>query len=415
MSGCLGKSRILAAALGLATAVALSPQKAIAEPVFAELLHYWRSAGERAALDVVAREFEARGGEWSETVENSSTLVREQARNRVVAGFPPTAIHGTSGHEIQDWAELGIANDLSGIAAEGGWSEVMPPQLIDQISVDGKVVVLPMNIHGLNWGWYNAAIYRELNLDLPHSWEEFFAQAPIIQEAGYVPLAIGRQTWQVRTLFASVLAGVGGNDFYRELFDEQSTEALASETMRRVAETMAELRKWAKSDEPVDHWADATAQVINGKAAVQFIGDWAKGEFFRAGKVLNEDFFCRLAPGTDNSYVVGVDVFALGRTDDPVELEAQSMLANVMLDPQVQLEFAQLKGAIPVRNDVDVSVLDECAQVGLATMSVPENYLDTPHYAIPKFGNHGLINEVGEFFLNDDITVDEFMVMIASS
>ena len=44
-------------------------------------------------------------------------------------------------------------------------------------------------------------------------------------------------------------------------------------------------------------WNLATAMVMNGEAAFQIMGDWAKGEFFAAGKVPGEDFLCASTPG----------------------------------------------------------------------------------------------------------------------
>ena len=43
--------------------------------------------------------------------------------------------------------------------------------------------------------------------------------------------------------------------------------------------------------------------VINGKAAMQFMGDWVKGEFIAAGK----DYVCVTAPGTQGMFSFNID------------------------------------------------------------------------------------------------------------
>ena len=66
----------------------------------------------------------------------------------------------------------------------------------------------------------------------------------------------------------------------------------------------------------------ATAMVINGKAGMQFMGDWAKGEFLAAGKKPEADFVCTAAPGTWNAYVYNIDSFAMFKLKDPQDARA---------------------------------------------------------------------------------------------
>ncbi|MET5020411.1 sugar ABC transporter substrate-binding protein, partial [Burkholderia pseudomallei] len=53
----------------------------------------------------------------------------------------------------------------------------------------------------------------------------------------------------------------------------------------------------------------ATAMVIIGRAGMQFLGDWAKGEFVAAGKKPGKDYICAAVPGTANAYSFNVDSF----------------------------------------------------------------------------------------------------------
>jgi glucose/mannose transport system substrate-binding protein len=41
--------------------------------------------------------------------------------------------------------------------------------------------------------------------------------------------------------------------------------------------------------------------VINGSGGMQFMGDWAKGEFANANKKADVDYICAAAPGTSNA------------------------------------------------------------------------------------------------------------------
>jgi glucose/mannose transport system substrate-binding protein len=51
--------------------------------------------------------------------------------------------------------------------------------------------------------------------------------------------------------------------------------------------------------------------VIQGKAAMQFMGDWAKGEFTVAGKKPGSDYIFAAAPGTDKAFTFNIDSFGM--------------------------------------------------------------------------------------------------------
>jgi len=68
--------------------------------------------------------------------------------------------------------------------------------------------------------------------------------------------------------------------------------ALGSKTMEKAFEQMQKLHGLVDANSPGRDWNLATAMVINGKAGMQIMCDWAKGEFLKAGKKPNVDFYC---------------------------------------------------------------------------------------------------------------------------
>jgi glucose/mannose transport system substrate-binding protein len=81
---------------------------------------------------------------------------------------------------------------------------------------------------------------------------------------------------------------------------------------------------------------------------------------------------------------MGGDVFVFPKVDDPAQTAAQDELAQVMFAPATQIAFNMKKGSVPVRLDVDVSSMDQCAQTGMAALQDSElqipsdNFLSTP-------------------------------------
>jgi glucose/mannose transport system substrate-binding protein len=82
-----------------------------------------------------------------------------------------------------------------------------------------------------------------------------------------------------------------------------------------------------------------------------------------------KEYGCLLAPGTQDAYVMTVDVFAFPKVNKPDQVAAQRKLAELMIDPPVQVEFNKYKGSLPARLDADVGSLDACAQIGQKVMA----------------------------------------------
>ena len=218
-------------------------------------------------------------------------------RARVTGGRPPTAVQ-MLGFEILDWAKQGSGADLNATAADESWDDVVPTAVQAFSKYDDKWIATPFNVHSTNWVWANKAIFDELGLDEPADWDGLIVALDKIKEAGYIAVAHGGQAWQDATIFDAVVMTTGGPDFYKASMIDLDAEALGSETMQTVFDRMAQIRGYVDDNFSGRDWSLATAMVIDGEAGVQFMGDWAKGEFLNAGKKPGEDFLCFRMPGT---------------------------------------------------------------------------------------------------------------------
>jgi glucose/mannose transport system substrate-binding protein len=99
------------------------------------------------------------------------------------------------------------------------------------------------------------------------------------------------------------------------------------------------------------------------------VGDWAKGDFAAAHKVVGKNFGCQMAPGNRDAYIMTVDVFVFPVNNKPDQKAAQDKLAALMMDPAVQTEFNKFKGSLPARRDAEIAELDACAQLGQKVMA----------------------------------------------
>lgn len=334
-----------------------------------EVLHWWTSGGEAAALNVLKDDLEAQGIGWTDMPvaggggEQAMTVLRA----RVTAGNAPTAVQGL-GFDIIDWANQGSLANLNDVAAAEGWDDVIPAALQQFAKVDGAWVSAPVNVHSTNWVWANKAVLDANGIAQPETWEDFVAALDTLSAAGVTPIAHGGQAWQDTTVFDGVAMSVLGIDGYRAAFVDLDEGVLGSADMVEVFDRMAVIRANVDDNFSGRDWNLATAMVINGEAGFQMMGDWAKGEFINAGKVPGEDFLCFRFPGTQDQVTFNADQFMMFDQGGDVSAE-QAALATAILSPSFQSAFNVVKGSVPARTDVSDEAFDACGKQGMADLA----------------------------------------------
>ncbi|MBB5515368.1 glucose/mannose transport system substrate-binding protein [Rubricella aquisinus] len=403
-----------------ALALCASTAQAVADNSV-EVMHFWTSGGEAAALGVIRDKVVEAGVDWQDApvAGGGGDQAKTALQARIAAGDPPAAML-MLGQNIIDWANEGLLGDVNAVAEAEGWDTVLPQAVQDFNKINGAYVAAPTNVHRTDMIWASRAAFDKIGADFPTTWEDFNALAPRFEAAGIVPIAHGGQAWQEAYMFEALVLGVGGADFYRAALVDLDLDALRSETMQAVFAQMADIRGMVDEDFSGRDWNLATAMVINGDAAMQIMGDWAKGEFTNAGQIAGEDFACIPVPKTgDGGFVYLVNSLSFFAQPDAEGARAQATLASAIMDPEVQVAFNQAKGAIPARTDADFSALDACAQATAADFVAS----DTAGTAVPTFaGTHaagasvvGAATDVITEFFNTDMTPEEAAEQLAEA
>ncbi|GGO85728.1 sugar ABC transporter substrate-binding protein [Marinobacterium nitratireducens] len=345
--------------------LALSVACASATAGEVEVLHWWTSGGEAAAINVLKQEMEAAGHTWKDFAvaggggESAMTVLK----SRAISGNPPSAAQ-IKGPDIQEWGELGFLAPLDEVAGAGQWDSLLPEVVSNVMKYDGHYVAVPINVHRVNWLWANPAAFEKAGVEIPTTWEQMIEVGSKLREAGFVPLAHGGQAWQDATLYEAV-ALAEGPEFYRKAFVDHDEATLKGETMVKVLKTFKQMRELIDDDASGRDWNVATSMVINGEAAMQVMGDWAKGEFTAAGKVAGSDYVCAPAPGTADMFTFNIDSLAMFQQSDDSRVEAQQDLARLAMEPKFQEAFNLNKGSIPARQGMDRTPFDSCAHASM--------------------------------------------------
>ena len=396
--------------LGVALAMGLSAASQAAD---VEVLHYWTSGGEAKSVAELKKMLETKGHVWKDFAvaggggESAMTVLK----SRVVSGNAPAAAQ-IKGPSIQEWGEEGVLANIDSVAKAEGWDKLLPSVVSDAMKHEGKYVAVPVNVHRVNWMWANPAVFKKAGATVPTTWDEFFVAADKIKAAGMTAVAHGGQPWQDATTFESVVLGTAGSGFYNKAFVDLAPDALNSEQMVESLEVFRKIKQYTDEGAPGRDWNLATSMIIKGEAGMQFMGDWAKGEFTAAGKKPGVDYICAAAPGTSKSFTFNIDSFAMFDLDNKELEKGQNDLASTVLSPEFQEVFNLNKGSIPARLNLSMEKFDDCAKLS------SKDFVETSKFGtlVPSMA-HGMstysaqqgaiYDTVTEFYNNDKITAKE--------
>jgi glucose/mannose transport system substrate-binding protein len=404
----------------LAVAVGLTLSSFVLQAAEVEVLHWWTSGGEAKSVAELKKIMEAKGDTWKDFAvaggggENAMTVLK----SRVVAGNAPTAAQ-IKGPSIQEWGNEGVLANLSDTAAAGKWDALLPPVVSNAMKYKGSYVAVPVNVHRVNWMWVNPAVFKAAGASVPKTWADFPAAAEKLQKAGYIAVAHGGQPWQDFTVFESVVLGVGGADFYQKALVKLDQGALTSPTMEKAFDTLRTVRKYVDKDFAGRDWNLATQMIIQGKAGMQFMGDWAKGEFAAAGKKAGSDFLCVDAPGTADTFTFNIDSFVMFSQKSADAKKGQDDLANSIMSPEFQEVFNLNKGSIPARLDVKMDKFDDCAKKSntdfVATSKKGSLVPSIAHGMAVPAASAGAIQDVVTQFFNSDMSSKSAVEKLAAA
>ncbi|MBC7939427.1 MAG: carbohydrate ABC transporter substrate-binding protein [Chitinophagaceae bacterium] len=375
----------------------------------AEVVHWWTSKGESAAVQELAKAYTRAGGTWIDAAIAGGENARNTTINRMSGGKPPTVAQFSATSQFQEIVEEGLLNDIDAVAQAQDWDRILPEPLKKFVKFEGKYFAAPLNIHNPSWFWYSKAVLAKAGVvGEPRNMTEFFAALDKIKASGAIPLALGGQNWQESILFYTVLHTSGGADLYRRFFANTDGSVALSPEFKQVLSDFKRLKAYVDAGSPNRDWNLAAALVITNKAGFQIIGDYVKAEFAGAGKVAGTDYGCFPGFGPKAPYIIDGDVFVFpkSKTRDPAFVQAQRLFATVVTSRETQVAFNLKKGSLPIRTDVDLGPVDICTQLGMQALKDPSRHLPSPEQIVSPDKNAAIGDAITKFW-NTNQTVEQ--------
>lgn len=377
-----------------------------------EVIHWWTSKGESAAVSEFAKALDSNGKDkWVDSAIALGETARATVMQRVLGGDPPEAAQFNPGRQYEELIAQGKLLELTDVATEGKWEEVIRPKSISKAClVDGKWWCVPVNIHSNYWAWYSKPAFGKAGLPEPKNMADFVAAAPKLKESGVIPFAIGGDGngWQISLLFQDMVTEALGIAKRDEMYTKKSAEIAGGPEMKSVFTELRALKQFTDEGYANRNWNDTTNLVITNKAALQVMGDWARGEFAAAGMTGVKDFGCMIGLNEDKPVVsTDGDIILFFKQDDPEVEAAQKRLAALLISPEVQVAFNNAKGSMPVRGDVDMGSADPCMQKALKAVEDPAKIVTATNRFITENTNQQINELISQFFADDSMTPED--------
>ncbi len=280
-------------------------------------------------------------------------------KTRMLGGEPPDSFQVHAGQElIGTWVKADRMEDLTSLFKEQGWMDAFPEGLVKLIGTDAGIWSVPVNIHRSNVLWYVPANLEKWKIKPPESWDDFFAVAAQIKEAGVVPLALA-QNWTANHLWESVALASLGPDNWDALW----TGALPFDSPEGVKawELFGKVLEYTNDDASSLSWQQATDMVVDGRAVFNVMGDWAAGYMSTTKKLApGSGFGWAAAPGTGGEFMFLADSFGLPK-GAPNRDNVVAWL-TLLGSKEGSDAFNPLKGSISARTDSDLSKYNDYAK-----------------------------------------------------
>ena len=286
-------------------------------------------------------------------VQNQVADSETAIRTLLVKDRAPDVITLNANASFGQLARAGVFYDFSREPVVSTISPAVQDILTELGTVPGEVNGLGY-VNNANGIIYNRAIFAELGLSVPQTWDELIDVCERLSAAGITPFAgTLADSWTVMPSWNALGAYAARDGFFDTLRSEgenvgPSSAASFERNFPAVMAQQAQLFGYAQPGYRGASYDDGSALFANGKVAMLLQGIWALSPV----KKINPDIDAAIFPypvpedPADRVLVSGVDVVVTMPAESPHRTEALAFI-NFLFRPDVIEEFAAAQTMIP--------------------------------------------------------------------
>jgi multiple sugar transport system substrate-binding protein len=265
----------------------------------------------------------------------------------------PDVVAWYAGNRMEPFVKAGLFADVTDVWDANKLGDQLK-SASPSMTIDGKKWGVPYTYY--QWGiYYRKDIFQQQGITPPKTWAELLAASKTLKDAGITPFTIGTKAlWPTGGWFDYLDLRVNGYDFHMQL--TSGKVPYTDPRVKAVFEKWAELVKpgyFIENHAAID-WQDAVPQLVQGKAAMYLMGNFAVATFKNGG--LKEEQigflqFPEITPGIPVSEEAPTDTFHIPAGAKNKD-DAKKFLAYVA-SPDVQSKMNATLGQLPVNNKAE--------------------------------------------------------------
>lgn len=283
--------------------------------------------------------------------------IQQTAQMILNSGDAPDVMEINKGNATAGlYAKQGLLTDLTEVAAERGWDQLLSPSILTTSRYDENGIMGSGPIYGVTtYGefvmvYYNKDMFAEHGVEVPTSLEEFEAVADTFVAAGITPIAIGAlDKWPLTQNFYELALYQADRDFVNayELF--QGDFDFHSEPFTFAAETLVSHfeKGYYNPDAAGIDYDDANASFVQGLAPMNLTGSWMFGTFLSS--ITDFEWGLFVMPGKTLNTGSGGNLWVVPAGAQNKDLAYEFI--DLTLQPEAQTAMANA-GGIPVAADL---------------------------------------------------------------
>ncbi|WP_339312404.1 extracellular solute-binding protein [Paenibacillus sp. FSL M7-0896] len=227
--------------------------------------------------ETIGKEFEAQhqGIKVEFSYQDDDTYQTIGLPNLLSGKNAPDLYFEWAGQRLQTRVTDGYAADITEQLQSSGLKDMFAEGTFNGMVNDGKTYMIPTAGDVTNVIFYNKAVFNDLGLQPPATWEEFLKICETIKQAGITPLVIGNSDlWTAGNWVAHIISRVVGEDAYSEAM--QLKQPFNSPDFVKAYGYVQELWDKGYINENVTAASDSEADMLflNGSGAMHPIGSW---------------------------------------------------------------------------------------------------------------------------------------------
>ncbi len=314
-------------------------------------LHYW-SGNMRGGIEEMVHSFNRNSyGYEIKSASFDHESFKASVKVMLAGGNPPDLFSYWAGSRTENLVNKGYLCSLNSLWKEASLKHIFSPTVVKACHYKGNSYMMPVTQHFVTL-FYNKSIFKKYNITPPETWEEFIAVCDKLLSEGITPISLGaRNLWPAQFWFDYLLLRSAG-PVYRESLMSGEASYTDLEVIHAFSlwEDMIK-RGYFNGDLMMNDWADASAAVEEGQAAMTLMGTWILGFFdqngLRQGVEYDYFHFPVIAKGVPKTALGPIDGIVLPKGGN--KLKAEEVL-KIFTERMVQKAMSVGSGSLsPVR------------------------------------------------------------------